>query len=399
MVSKITCLSVLSVLIISSSFMMCAGLKKWLPMMRLIAFVFAPTTLMSIVDVFVERMQSLRHTCSSSANIFCFSPMSSSAASITMSARSKPSYVMVPLSRLMHCSYFSLVMRPFLTELMRFAATRCIPPSRNFWFTSFSTTSMPLRTHAVAIPLPMSPPPMMATHFIGRGRSPESVTPRIFDVSRCERKTCTRDFETSCCTTSAKTSASFLIPASGPSVAPTRMASRHMDGCFIPGGVFLATCMRPSCTIARAAMGGPILSVFESAHVRGVVPFAIASASCLAAGRRSSSFATTTSTSPLFFASTALSGFDVSIISMAFCMPTRRGRRCVPPNPGMMPSCSSGSPRTDLAVATRALVAMATSHPPPSADPLIAATVGFGPFSTRAVSMALTSGSFAPDPD
>lgn len=35
----------------------------------------------------------------------------------------------------------------------------------------------------------------------------------------------------------------------------------------------------------------------------------------------------------------------VSIISTAFFSPTARGRRCVPPNPGMMPSCSSGRPK------------------------------------------------------
>ncbi len=57
---------------------------------------------------------------------------------------------------------------------------------------------------------------------------------------------------------------------------------------------------------------------------------------------------------------------------MAFCRPTRRGRRCVPPKPGMMPSCSSGRPRRVPGVHTRALHAMATSHPPPSATPACA---------------------------
>ena len=36
----------------------------------------------------------------------------------------------------------------------------------------------------------------------------------------------------------------------------------------------------------------------------------------------------------------SLIGLLVSIISAAFCSPTSRGRRCVPPNPGMMPSCA-----------------------------------------------------------
>jgi hypothetical protein len=40
--------------------------------------------------------------------------------------------------------------------------------SRNFWLTSFSTTSMPATSVAVAMPLPMSPPPSTATVLIGR---------------------------------------------------------------------------------------------------------------------------------------------------------------------------------------------------------------------------------------
>ena len=40
----------------------------------------------------------------------------------------------------------------------------------------------------------------------------------------------------------------------------------------------------------------------------------------------------------------SLMGALVSIIWQAVCRPTRRGRRCVPPKPGRMPSCSSGRP-------------------------------------------------------
>ena len=40
----------------------------------------------------------------------------------------------------------------------------------------------------------------------------------------------------------------------------------------------------------------------------------------------------------------SLMGALVSIIWQAVCSPTRRGRRCVPPKPGRMPSCSSGRP-------------------------------------------------------
>ena len=35
---------------------------------------------------------------------------------------------------------------------------------------------------------------------------------------------------------------------------------------------------------------------------------------------------------------------DNFFMSSAACKPTRRGRRCVPPIPGMSPSCTSGWP-------------------------------------------------------
>ena len=49
--------------------------------------------------------------------------------------------------------------------------------SRNFWLTSFSTTSMPATSVAVAMPLPMSPPPSTATILMGRGLRSPSVMP------------------------------------------------------------------------------------------------------------------------------------------------------------------------------------------------------------------------------
>jgi hypothetical protein len=62
---------------------MCAGEKKCAPTMRPAAFVLAPTSEMSMVDVLVDRMASGRHAASRSAKIFCFRPTSSSAASMT----------------------------------------------------------------------------------------------------------------------------------------------------------------------------------------------------------------------------------------------------------------------------------------------------------------------------
>ncbi len=59
----------------------------------------------------------------------------------------------------------------------------------------------------------------------------------------------------------------------------------------------------------------------------------------------------------------------------ALFVPTRRGRRCVPPKPGMMPSLISGWPKIAERAAMRTSQAIASSQPPPKARPLTAAIV------------------------
>ncbi len=65
-----------------------------------------------------------------------------------------------------------------------------------------------------------------------------------------------------------------------------------------------------------------------------------------------------------------------TIMASAFSTPTTRGRRCVPPAPGRMPSLTSGRPSRAVGQATRAWQPSASSSPPPSATPLMAATTG-----------------------
>ena len=66
----------------------------------------------------------------------------------------------------------------------------------------------------------------------------------------------------------------------------------------------------------------------------------------------------------------------VSARSIALLLPTARGRRWVPPAPGMMPSLTSGWPKRALSAAMIRSQAIATSQPPPSAKPATAAITG-----------------------
>ena len=74
-------------------------------------------------------------------------------------------------------------------------------------------------------------------------------------------------------------------------------------------------------------------------------------------------------------ASSAEIGSPVRFISSARASPTRRGSRCVPPNPGMIPRLISGWPKLADCAAIRTSQAIASSQPPPSAIALTAAIV------------------------
>ena len=54
---------------------------------------------------------------------------------------------------------------------------------------------------------------------------------------------------------------------------------------------------------------------------------------------------TISSMRPTFSASSAPIGSPLTIIWSAFCAPTTRGSRCVPPAPGRRPSFTSGRPK------------------------------------------------------
>src|SRR6187549_856577 len=84
---------------------------------------------------------------------------------------------------------------------------------------------------------------------------------------------------------------------------------------------------------------------------------------------------TTRLTRPNSSASSARIASPTRFISSALFSPTRRGRRWVPPKPGMIPSLISGWPKTAASAPIRTSQAIASSQPPPKAIELTAATV------------------------
>jgi len=68
----------------------------------------------------------------------------------------------------------------------------------------------------------------------------------------------------------------------------------------------------------------------------------------------------------------------VTMSSSAASAPINRGSRCVPPAPGRIPKCTSGRPTRAHDAITRAWQLIASSKPPPSAVPWIAAVTGIG---------------------
>jgi hypothetical protein len=84
------------------------------------------------------------------------------------------------------------------------------------------------------------------------------------------------------------------------------------------------------------------------------------------------------STSPSDFARRASSARPVSIMSSAAGAPMRAGRRSMPPQPGTMPSMTSGSEKRVPGSSTATMVrqASASSVPPPTQKPRTSAQVG-----------------------
>mmetsp|Transcript_45137 Transcript_45137/g.143739 ORF Transcript_45137/g.143739 Transcript_45137/m.143739 type:complete len:220 (+) Transcript_45137:927-1586(+) len=109
----------------------------------------------------------------------------------------------------------------------------------------------------------------------------------------------------------------------------------------------------------------------------------MASFSMLRPASCKSSDATTASIAPSCIAFAPGRSRPVVIHSSALSAPMMRGRRTVPPKPGIKPNLTSGKPILAVVSATRISPANAISQPPPNAKPFTATTVGTAKSSKR----------------
>mmetsp|Transcript_6479 Transcript_6479/g.19543 ORF Transcript_6479/g.19543 Transcript_6479/m.19543 type:complete len:307 (-) Transcript_6479:240-1160(-) len=246
---------------------------------------------------------------------------------------------------------------------------------------------MPASSDAVAIPDPMSPPPMTATvpsFLLGTASLVPSDTPLTFFVPLMAKKMLTRALCAGSLAASLKAAVSAASPALPPFSTPASMASMHRSGCWTFGALFLV-CSLAIPNIIFAMSFGSSLSSRSRVLTLFLFPEARSRATALAVASSSCGVFAISSTRPREWALAPLTDLEVKMSSRPVCKPTRRGRRWVPPKPGMIPSWSSGKPILASGVHTLALQAAATSHPPPRATPWMAATVGFAPSSKTRV--------------
>ena len=128
-------------------------------------------------------------------------------------------------------------------------------------------------------------------------------------------------------------------------------------------------------TVAQAAAPRPARTASLAARTAsgGMARSAAPSSSAASSGP---SAGTTRLTRPIASASRAVIVRPVRISSIARALPIARVSRCVPPAPGMTPSLISGWPNRASSPATIMSQVIASSQPPPRANPRTAAISG-----------------------
>src|SRR5580658_1327259 len=191
---------------------------------------------------------------------------------------------------------------------------------------------------------------------------------------------------------------------------PLNAAARFSKNAAVPSALSEVAQQTPNKAASRNSPSAKVISIpwltASMAYCTASGAFAMIFPAIASARGISSAAAVTSFTNPIRCASGAVIISPASTICIASPLPTSRGSRCVPPYPGIIPSFTSGCPSLALSLARRIVQARASSHPPPSANPLMQAITGLPRFSIRsstacprcAYSLPETASCFASSP-
>ena len=217
----------------------------------------------------------------------------------------------------------------------------------------------------------MVPAPITAARLISRGFT-SFARPGIFVASRSAKKICRCAFDWSPARSRMKASRSiFSASSNGISIAARSSSIAAAGASRLRARLVLAV------TISLNAFACKLASLSSRSRTRVSDRFSLTTLRAKAMPAVAGSPSKISSINSAASASFAGIGSPERIIAAAFSMPTRRGRRCVPPAPGMSPSLISGRPSRVPVWAMRKWQASVISSPPPSVVPNTAATTGF----------------------
>ena len=215
---------------------------------------------------------------------------------------------------------------------------------------STMVTGRPALRKFIAMPPPIVPAPITPT-FLMASVGVSSAMSAIFQTCRSAKNTCRCAFD--CCETSnsMKAARSRFRPSSMGSSTASRTASSARVQASKPRFFFACALRRPSKISGLPRAGASFSS--RSRTFASAAPEAITALANAIAPSRSLPSSTSSSSTPQARACFAENGVPDRIASAAASGPIRRGRRCVPPAPGISPSLISGRPSFALGTATR----------------------------------------------
>mmetsp|Transcript_9434 Transcript_9434/g.31183 ORF Transcript_9434/g.31183 Transcript_9434/m.31183 type:complete len:249 (-) Transcript_9434:213-959(-) len=230
---------------------------------------------------------------------------------------------------------------------------------------STSETGRPASRKHIAMPRPMVPPPMTATLRTSVAAF-ASTSAGSLAQARSAKKSIWSALDCGPAIKASNLAASKARPASKGSLDAASTHSTMSCGAMTPRGARRRAAENTSAP--TAGITTPQL-LRNTPGLRSLTMRMASSSSSAPSG-------TSASIQPISTASAAEMWRPLRMRLSAFSAPTSRGSRCVPPAPGSSPRWTSGKPTFAVFSATRIWQLSASSKPPPSAVPWIAAIVG-----------------------